>query len=51
MKIGMVSDTNCKHYNSILPSNVLQGMSNIFGLAVSVVDTILRFTISNEQDN
>ena len=50
MNKHLVSDSICniEKYN---PPKHLQGMTNGVGLESSVGDTILRFTISIEQDN
>ena len=50
MENHLVSDDNCNSVNPYSPQN-LQGMINNVGLTSSFGGTILRFTISIEQDN
>jgi hypothetical protein len=50
MNNQLVSDVNCNTINIVSPPKS-QGMTNNVGLTFSVGDTILRFTISIEQDN
>ena len=51
MTNDLVNDSNCNILIQSPPLKKLQGLTNIFGLTFSVGDTILRFTIRNEQDN
>ena len=51
MKILLVSDSIRNTVNLLSPKNNLQGMTNNVGLTFSVGGTILRFTISIEQDD
>ena len=50
MKNHLVSDSDCNTVDLQFPLN-LQGITNNVGLAFSVGDTILRFTLTIEQDN
>ena len=50
MKNHLVSDSDCNTVDFQFPLN-LQGITNNVGLAFSVGDTILRFTLTIEQDN
>ena len=50
MKNHLVSDSDCNTVGLQFPLN-LQGITNNVGLAFSVGDTILRFTLTIEQDN
>ena len=46
----VISDSNRNTVKSTIPKKVYKGMTNYVGLTFSVGDTILRFTISIEQD-
>ena len=50
MKNHLVSASTLQHYKPISPQN-LQGMTNHVGLTFNVGDTVLRFTVSVEQDD
>ena len=51
MKFYLGIERNCNTFKSIIPPKELQGVTNYVGLTFSFGDTIMRVTISIEQDN